>query len=51
MLPVEFPVVPLGLFQIVGNIGTDLHRCKPPIDFDGDLHHAFLLFRFGFCEI
>ena len=33
--PVEFPIVPLGLFQIARNLGADLNRNKPPIDFDG----------------
>ena len=41
-LPVEFPIVPLGLFQIVGNLGADLDRHKPPVDFDGNFHRPFL---------
>ena len=41
-LPVKFPIVPLGLFQIVGNLGADLDRHKPPVDFDGNFHRPFL---------
>ena len=38
-------VVALGYFIV------DFNGHHVPIDFDGDLHRVFLLFRFGFCEI
>ena len=38
----EFLIVPFGLFQIVGNLGADLDRQKPHIDFDGNFHRPFL---------
>ncbi len=41
-LPVELPIVPPGLFQIVSNLGADLNGHKLPIDFDGNFHCPFL---------
>ena len=43
--------LPSALVIALGYFVIDSNRHHTPVDFDGDLHHIFLLFRFGFCKI
>ena len=51
VLPQKVFDLPPALVVALGHFVIDFNRHHASVDFDGDLHPVFLLFRFGFCEI